>query len=252
MPLPVDLGPHFPYLPRDGTSEQEFSYYLHELNDQTEELKRQFSILVLELQKDIEKSQKPVADVITILTLQNVKYHELLKDCKSLSEIFQSISAFISFFDFGLIKLLASYSGSTTFQKKMDEYKQKFQDYAKRRVCQCPSDAFGKVEGAEKVYVIKTEKDITKLTVEELGKLEYEMNKILGHKFLRLLNIKNGCVELVFRALEENYFTVTEKQRKHLSQLGVLTISYGNDTITINSTLPAGIPAKVVDTIDGE
>ena len=67
------------------------------------------------------------------------------------------------------------------------------------------------------------------------------------------MNVNEGCVELVFRGFEENDFTVTEEQRESLSKLGVLTISYGDDTITINSDVPV-IPAEVVsgEKIDGE
>ena len=252
LPPPVDLRPHFPYLSRDGVSEQEFSHHLHNmLNDQTEEIQRQFSTLALSLQKDIEKTSNSVADVITLLIYNKNDFEKLLNDCQSFSDVFRKIHKYVSFFDFGLIKLLAHNFGSTAFKKKLKKYKQKFQKYAERRVCECPNDAFGKVGGAEKVYKLKIGEDFETLTMKELEKLEHEMNKILGHTFLRLLNIKEGCVELVFRGLEESNFTITEEQRESLSKLGVLTISYGDETIIINSSMPAKVVVNS-EKIDGE
>ena len=132
-----------------------------------------------------------------------------------------------------LVKHFTKNFGSPAIKKELNKYKKRFQDYAKRRICECPSNAFGDTEALEKVYRIKIEEDINTLTVEELGKLEYEMNKILGHKFLRLLNFKEGCVELIFRTFGDNELNITDKQHQALGKLKVLSIAYGNEITTI-------------------
>ncbi len=229
----VELAPNFPYLPVNGLSREQISHRLLDLKDQTEVIDRSFCTLVLNLKKDIEKSCT-LEDVITLLILK-YDLEKLLSDCKNLTEVFRKIKKYFSFFDFGLIKLLAHNFGSSTFKKKLKKYKKKFQNYSKRRVCECPGDAFGSAEDSEKVYNIKTEEDFKTLTVEQLEKLEYEMNKILGHKLLRLLSINEGCVELTFRVSLEDELTVTEEQQQALRKLNILCISFGDTIVEISS-----------------
>ena len=228
IPPAVGLTSYFQYLP---VRERENPYHLQKLRDETDEMKRKFSNLVFDLLQDLKKSTT-LNDVVTLLVLNcHHKFQKLLKDCTNLDEVFKAISKFISFFDYGPIKLLSSKFASNTLKKKLKKYKKKFQDYAKRRLCECPSDAFEKSESNEKVFVIKTESDITTITLEEVQKLEYEMNKILGHTFLHLLNVKEGCLELVFRILEDIEFTISEDQKQALKRLGVISISYGEESI---------------------
>lgn len=111
-------------------------------------------------------------------------------------------------------------------------------------MCECPNDAFGRVESSEKVYKIKVEKDICTMSMEELDKLTYEMNKILGHKLLRLLNVEDGCVELTYRGLQDDELTISEIQHCQLSELKVLSISYGDKLVIISA-----IAATLMDAV---
>ena len=69
----------------------------------------------------------------------------------------------------------------------------KFQRFSKRCVCEIPRDAFGEgqrendFEEKGNVYVIKTDNSLDVLTLEELQRLKYCMNRILGHELLGLL-----------------------------------------------------------------
>ena len=236
---PVDLRPYFPYLPENKRKQ---SHYMQKLKDKTEKLKERFTSLVFELQKDIEKSTTLVKDVITLLNL-NPKLEELLKDCRNLTEVFRTISKYVSFFDYRLIRTLARKFGSATTIKRLKVYMQKFQEYSKSCVCECPSDAFGDVEDSEKVYAIKIDRSIQTLTVDELEKLEYEMNKILGHELLRLLKVEEGCVKLLFRTFQYEDWTITEEQQQALRRHGVLSIKYGNKAVNIDN---AAIPVEGV------
>lgn len=227
-PPTVDLRPYFPYL---TDSERERPYYMQELRDKTDKLKQRFRNLLFELQKDIEKSTS-FKDVVTWLRL-NPGEEQLVKGCSDLSEVFAAISKYVSFFNYRLVRSLALKFGSNVIKKKLKIYMMKFQEYAKGRLCECPRDLFGDVESLEKTYVIKVENDIQTLTVEELQKLEYEMNKILGQKLLRLLNVKDGCVELTFRTFQDEKFSVTKEQKQALRNLGVLHISYGDKSTNL-------------------
>ena len=106
-------------------------------------------------------------------------------------------------------------------KKKLKKYKKRFQNYSKRRVCECSKDAFGEAKESDNIYKIKTDKILETFTIEELDKLQYEIRKILGHKLIRLLKVEDGCIELTFRVLNCDD-DISEDQKQALGDLGVL------------------------------
>ena len=160
---PVDLHPSFPYFVPNERHEtkEELSFHLNKLADQTKEIKGVFSGLLVHLKQDMESTAKledVVLFLIVLFLINNIKdkgFEEVMYNCKNLSEVFRHLSNFVSFFDFDLVKLLAHHFGSPAMKKKLKKYKN--QNYSKRRVCECPKDAFGKAKESDKIYKIKTE-----------------------------------------------------------------------------------------------
>ena len=232
----MDLRPYFQYLSPGEMDEDELSYHHNELMDQTNEIKRVFSGLLLHLKQDMETTAK-LEDVVSLL-LFNYKdkgFEEVMRASPSLTEVFRQLSNFVSFFNFDLVKLLAHHFGSPAMKKKLKKYKKKFQNYSKRRVCECPKDAFGKTKKSDKIYRIKTDKILETFTVEELDKLQHEIRKILGHKLLRLLKFEDGCIELTFRVFNCDNFDISEDQKQSLSDLGVLSVACQQKVVYITT-----------------
>ena len=218
----MDLHPYF--IPDERhKSEVELSFYNY-LMDQTDEIKGVFSGLLVHLKQDMGSTAK-LEDVVLLLT-SNIKdkgFEEVMYNCKNLSEVFRHLSNFVSFFDFDLVKLLTHHFGSPAMKKELKKYKIRFRNYSKRRVCECPKDAFGEVEEkSDKVYMIKTDKISD--TLKELDKLLHEVRKILGHKLLRLLRVEDGCI----RVLSCDNFDISEDQKQALGDLGVLSVTCQN------------------------
>ncbi len=74
--------------------------------------------------------------------------------------------------------------------------------------------------------------------VKVLDKLRAPINRILGTKFLRLLSVDKGCIQLTFRTLplvEEDIFSIIQDQVLSLKDLGVLSIKYGNTTYQVQA-----------------
>lgn len=235
------LGPYFPYLSADNMSDEEISFFHLQLNEETKRIKKSFASLVFNLQKRIEETSK-MDDIVNVLTFYDNAYEKLLHGCTGIAEVFRKISSVFSFFDYDLIKLLYRKFGSLSNKKDLKKYKQKFQDFSKRRICECPSDAFGDVPKSEKVYVIKTDKSIEDLTVVKLRQLQYEMNKVMGQRLLRLLHVEKGCVSLIFRSFEDCKVNLSKSQLQALRKLGILSIGYGDLFVNISKALsPEGI-----------
>ena len=156
---PVDLHPYFTPNERHE-SKEELSFYLNKLAaDQTKEIKGVFSGLLVHLKQDMESTTK-LEDVVLFL-INNIKdkgFEEVMYNCKNLSEVFRHLSNFVSFFDFDLVKLLTHHFGSPAMKKKLKKYEKKFQNYSKRRVCECPKDAFGETKESDDIYKIKADK----------------------------------------------------------------------------------------------
>ena len=230
----VDLIPCFPFLPTDGMSEKEKRFKMRQLQKETERLKAKFTNLVFDLQKSV-KEKCTLDDLHSFLTFHEAKFEELLQGCKTIPEAFRKASKFWSFYDRDLIKLMMNRFGTTRNKEALKEFRKKFQDYSKRRICECPSDTFGNEEESEKTLALKSEMKIDKTTVEEFEKLEHAMRRALGGPVIRLLHIDEGCIELKYRALDDGIIdTITEEQQLALQSLGFVHISYGDQSLNLS------------------
>lgn len=228
-----DLSPHFPYFPVDGKmSEEERACYLYDLDRHTKKVKTAFSDLVFDLQKNLEQT-KDVKDIVCYLNYYDEHFKKLLHDCTNMAEVFEHIFSYSSFFDFEFIKRLTRKFASRKIKERLKKYRKMFQTYLKRRIVEFPDDAFEDANKSEKVYKVKTDRVFADLTGEDLQKLQYEMNKIFDNKFLRILRVEEGCVQLTFRGFEEDEFSITTKQQQALRNVDVLGIKYGEYFVDI-------------------
>lgn len=229
-----DLSPYFPHLPTNDNqmSKEERLCYMINLDDHTKKLKGAFVGLVFDLWKHLDQNKKQ-GGVVQILKLFDESKYENLNNCMSISDITIIITKHISFFDYEVIKFLTRKLGSSNIKEKLKKYVKMFRAYSSRRIVECPSGAFGDVDKMEKVYVLKTDQILEKLTVEEMRILQYKMCKILGRILIRLLRVEDGCVQFIFRGIEEE-FSISKEQKQALRNLGVLSIRYGDQYIDIS------------------
>lgn len=228
-----DLSPYFPYFPASGKmSEEDHSFYLFELDQETQKVKRAFGSLRFDLEQNLE-TQK-LENVIRYLELIKSDLKKLFTDCKSIEDVFDIFDPYSSFFDFELVKSLTHKFGSTGVKEKFKKYKKMFQKYLKHRVVECPHDSFGDIGNSEKVYVLKTDKSLETLTADDLKVLQYKLSKILENKLLRLLRVETGCMQLTFRGVEEEQLNIGAEIQQALRDVGVLSIRYGDQYVNIS------------------
>ena len=214
------------------------------LLDKTEILKRKFASLVFDVQKALVSNQWKVEDVTTLIKLhyQSDEISKLLDESESIAEIFGRLSKYFSFFNYNIIKLIVSKLNSTAIIKKLKKYKKAFREYSKLRICECPAGASGSREDKEKVYVLKTEMKLNN-SLEEYEKLQFEMNKVLGGKLLRLIDVEEGCVQLTFRGFVEAELSLLKENGQELRNIGVLCLTYGDQEFDFSILVPQK-PAK--------
>ncbi len=230
---PVGLVAKFPYLRDKKMSEKEKRKLCMRLYKETEAIKDKFASLVIDLKQSVEKSHQ-VEDSIIILNSREKEFETLLLGCTNVMEVFSRVTPHWSFYSFDIIRLLTEKLGTSSDKQRLYSYIAKFREYAcGRMVCDCPTDAFGVKEKNEEYFAVKTDKSMDSFDLEELDDMEYEMNRILGRKSLRLLSIEDGCVQLIFRSLSDNLINLSKDQQIELRRLGVLKISYGDQSMNM-------------------
>ena len=238
---PVDLVAKFPYLcdKTNKMSEKEKRKLHMRLYKETKTIKTEFAGLVFDLKQSVKKSDQ-VEDIVIILNSREKEFETLLLGCTTVAEVFYRVTPYWSFYNFDIIQLLTEKLGTKSDKQKLERYITKLREYAcERMVCDCPIDAFGVKEQHEKCFAVKTDKNMDSFSLEELEDMEFEMNRILGRKSLRLLSIEEGCVQLIFRSLSDNVINLSKDQQMKLRRLGVLNISYGDQSISgKNSPFP--------------
>ena len=232
----MELAGYFPYIPKDGSmSEEERLHHLSTLYRESEKIKTRFTSLIFHLQKELETNNKLV-NAINLLIFYKDDIKDAICDCDSIALLLRTIRKFVSFYDYKLLKILAKHLGSSEIKKKFKKYKSHFQEFSKRHICECPSDLFQESETAEKpgkVHAIVIDKSMEKLSLEDLKNLLCKMNEVLGQKFLKVVKIEKGYVEV--RSLD---FVISDEQQRALSSLGVTTISCDGESVYSSKKSP--------------
>ena len=234
----ADLTKFFPHLPADAqVSEEELSLLKEQLYQrlyhETRKMKWEFASLKADTQHDLGSSGIEVEEIVDFLVGYDDNFESAISSCTRMSPLFRKIGKFMSFFDYDVLERLVERYGSDSIKKRLREYEDIFEAFSKRRVIECPSDAFGDSEESERVVTLISDKTLDALTLEDLKKFKYKVNSILGNKLIKVLRVEGGSVKITFRIFEIDKFNITEEQRIILLQEGVISITYGNQHIKV-------------------
>ena len=204
-----------------------------DLSDQTDKMKWAFSSLKKGLQHDLERSGIEVEEIVDILVGYDKHFKTVLSNCTRMSPLFREIGEYMSFFDYNILEYLIDEYGSDTIKKRLKKYEDEFEDFSKRRVIECPSNAFGESEKSEKVVKLISDKELDKLTVADLRKFKQRVYRILGYKLIKVVKVEGGSVKITFRMFEIDKISITKEQRISLQREGVISITYGDQHIDL-------------------
>lgn len=226
----VDLTSQFPYLKTSELSEDELSILWSRLYDETYNIKHKFAQLMTKLRKELKDAD--VEEVVYYLVnLDSQMFRNQLYNCTKISKVSMVVSKYVSFFDYDLVEKITDEFGSESLKTQLQNYNKCLEEFAKRRVEQCPSDAFGESESdikdSDQVCLIITDKIMSDLTLMEVKRLRYKFNKILGkNKLIKVLQIQGGSVKIAFRIVGD-LLDITEKQKVALRREDIISIECG-------------------------
>ena len=210
------------------------------LSEDTANIKNKFIALEIRLRRAL-RSETTAKEIIRIITRKDDKFREIFEDCDTIDKLLDEAEQHWSFFDYDLVQLIIGciFEDEHRLMVRLKAYITDFKDYAKHRVCECPSNVFEDEKKNGKVIVFKIEEcNFEAMTVGELKKLCSRLNSAIGSYELRLLKADPGCVQLTFRALpsaDEMIQKLTRVEQQALRNMGVLSITYGEQTLNLVS-----------------
>ena len=123
-----------------------------------------------------------------------------LLNATSVTDIIHAIFGYLSFFNYHVIEHLIQVFGSQEDKEELKKYKEKLNEYCKRRVFECPPLYSLPGRSDHVVVAVKLDDDLTKYTLKTLQtfwlKLAKEL-KLLKHS-LRIVSVEEGCMQLIF------------------------------------------------------
>lgn len=165
-----------------------------------------------------------------------------LDNASTINEIFKVIKVFCSFVNYDLVEYLIDVIGVEEDRARLKEYKKSFEDYARRRIFECPPKTAMSTAGQCDMYV-KLDSHFSKLSLNDLREFRFNISKILkvSHYIVRLYCIEKGCIRLTFQIpyfVKQRSFPLTSKQKDSLLQLGVRSLICGDYEFPIEVGYP--------------
>ena len=138
---------------------------------------------------------------------------------------------YCSFYNYKLFRFLVGAHGTPNDKQKLQQYEAEFNEYAKRRVFECPPE-LGKASGKFSTNIsIKLDDHYEGCTLNQLKLLEADFCKILRITNLKLCHIAPGCLQLTFQLpqfLTEQIFPLYTQQEQELLALHVVSVICGD------------------------
>ena len=158
-------------------------------------------------------------------------YEYVLKNITDIEEVKDLIEECSTFFDFRPVEYMIQNVGLERDRQQLEEYKEDFEHYIKRRIFECPCE-IGPPEApnSTKLYV-KLESDYDKLV--DLKQFQCRLSLILDVSVhvLRLSSVKDGCIQLTFLIpsfIQEAIFPLSADQERDMKELGIIKLWCGN------------------------
>jgi hypothetical protein len=185
----------------DTLSTEEREELVARLKVQSKKLLDTFAVIEFKTLASLEKKKYVTCKKLKRL-IKSSSYRSLcrlFKDSMTVDDLFEELSQHWSFLDYGLLKLIIN-TYCPELSGQLVRYMHDLEVYCRRRIVEVPTDMLEfKPTGKTTIYV-KYEKDFFTTTLSSIKELEADLSVLLNTP-LRLLEIKEGCIQLVFEAL---------------------------------------------------
>ena len=186
------------------------SRLLHESN----EMIRKFNRLIISVRQSLEERKVSTKHVVELLmgfgTYKSVSCHlktsafvedfEHLKAAKCMMDIMEIVRSYCNFFSYDIIEELVLALGNEGDKKNLSKYTEEFNEYAKRKVYECPTELSPVTETGQAIVYVTLDENYDNSTLSHLRCLHQKLCQILQipSSVVRLCRIEPGSIKLVF------------------------------------------------------
>lgn len=209
----------FPYLVMRDLSKEQRERLIADLEVQSENIRFKFASLVARVEMSIGQSKIIINNLQTFFEASGLE--ELANKIESTDTVSDVISkvtrgGYWTFFNYYLLENLM-----TTFCKDenkiiadFDLYITEIKEYCKRRLYEVPIHVFTTYsDDRASRLCMKLDKNFS-IGLSDVRKIQDRVSKLLGIKYLYLVDVQDGCVELIFR-----FFTKLDEVKNKLEEI---------------------------------
>lgn len=219
--------------PLHNLDDREKEDYKFRLTRETKNIMMQFYRVESGLYKTVCENNMPLEQLKFHLRAVKASQNENLKEsifsedqiqaATTVHDVFHYVCEFWSFIDYELLAHLIECLGSEDDKKRMVDYCKNFDQYAKRRITECPSVKSVNDDKWKNVY-IKLDSKLEDVTISDLQELRFKVSEILDISVsaIRLCCIKQGCIEVTWQIpcfINKIVFPLSSDREKMLQQL---------------------------------
>lgn len=211
------------------TSEEK-NRLIAELEDRSETMLGEFVNLYVHATTCLEKTNVTVDQIRSFF--EGFRLTELVDSINatdSIAEIIRKVTRgnYWSFFNFKLLEnMINTFCKDEAVYTELQIYVSDFQNFCRNRVYEVPADlikcATNSSVNPKSLLTVKLD-DTFKITLGELHKIRNRIEKLLNIEYLYLIDIKQGCIELILRHHMEfgKIFPLHRNQIAGLKKIGV-------------------------------
>ena len=252
FPTPTSTTNSFPYLQVSGLTPEQQERLRIRLCVESEDIMDKFWRLHSRVYESLRERNIPVdrlvAHLLSLRAFDPVykdsqkpalqSFFQELRSAGSIGDVLFIIRDYFSFFNYRVIKHIVEGLGTDQDRVELQNYKRDFDEYSKRRVCECPPE-YGPKSDAEHVdLVVKVDSVFDEFTVKELLNFEYRLSRIFcvsPQSVLRLCRVEEGCLQLIFQVpsfVQQKIFPLSSEQKSALAAEGVIRLTCGDYQFT--------------------
>ena len=176
---------------------------------------------------------------------------EELPKAETIDDVMAVVCDYSSFFNFHILENIINHVGGEQDKKNLAKYLEDFDEYAKRKVFQCPREVGTMMEEGHANMFVTLDESYHNCTVSSLNDFREELKRILNiasDVIIPLCRIEPGSVKLTFQiphSIQQAVFPLSDGQEMALAQLGIVQLSCGDYLFTnpVSMTAKAGAVA---------
>ena len=157
---------------------------------------------------------------------------ENLKAAKSMMKIMEVVRRYCNFFSYDIIEELVTALGNEEDKMNLAKYIEEFNEYAKRKVYECPTELSSVTETGQAIIYVTLDESYDDCTLSHLRLLQRKLCQILkisNKNVLRLCRIEPGSIKLIFslpKLLLKEITSLSYEQKVALIALKVTKLKF--------------------------